>query len=189
MGKDRRQLRGIVLCEDRRTERFIRHFLDAHGFDKRKFTFHTAPSGDGAAEAWVLAQYPSKVKYLRRRAGQQLCLLAVRDGDGVGVDARKQQCDDALRAMHLEIRQPHERIATPVPTWAIENWLLDLLGHPNIDEQRKPKPDGPTWKQIFEQHYDDEGQALKAAAREWFSATPRLPSLGDGRIELARIDS
>jgi len=189
MGADRRQLRGIVLAEDRRTERFIRHLLDVCGFDKRKFRFHTAP-GQGSGEAWVRVQYPGEVKLLRAKVHQRLCLVAICDGDALGVEARKAQLDEALRQADLQTRAATERIATPVPTWAIENWLLDLLGEPNINEAKKPSTEaGPTWKQLFERAYGaDEKGALTEAANRWDTANPRLPSLENGRVEFERID-
>lgn len=190
MVRDRKGLRGVVLSEDRRTERFVRHLLEARGFDKRRFDFRTAPSGRGAGEAWVLLRYPPEVKRLRAQAHQRLCVVALRDGDSIGVDARKVQFDDALRQADLAVRGTAERIATLVPTWAIENWLLDLLGHADIDENREPSAEGgQTWKQLFDRKYlNDEKSALVSAASTWMTTLPRLPSLHDGRGEFARIE-
>jgi hypothetical protein len=190
MSSERGSLRGLVLTEDRKQERFIRHLLEACGFNKRRFYFRTAPSGRGAGEAWVLIQYPSEVKRLRSKSYQRRCLLAVRDGDALGIEARKAQLDEALHKAALEPRDSNGRIATPVPTWAIENWLLDLLGHLEIDEERRPTGgEGQTWKQVFErEHGHDEKRALIDAANPWTTASVRLPSLLDGRIEFARIE-
>jgi hypothetical protein len=190
MSNDRAKLRGVVVTEDRRTERFVRHLLVAGGYDKRQFRFRTAPSGRGAGEAWVLLQYPSEVKRMRANRHQRLCLIAVRDGDGVGVDGRKLELEQALRDAELQPRGPRERIATPVPTWAIENWLLDLLGYANVNEDQCPAADGgPTWKQVFERVFGaDEKHALSTAAELWSTASIRLPSLADGRVELSRVD-
>lgn len=187
MAGDRAKLRGIVLTEDRRTERFIRQLLTALGF-KGSFRYETAPRGEGAGEAWVLRRYPPEVRVLRAKNFQRLCLIAVRDGDSVGVDARKTELDEALRQAGLEKRQPDERVAAPVPTWAIENWLLDLLGHEDINEDRGPDG-GRTWKQVFERTYGlDEARALTRAAQAWTSTEASLPSRGDGRAEFARLD-
>lgn len=190
MSSERGQLRGVVLSEDMRTERFVRHLLEACGFNKRRFYFRTAPSAVGAADAWVLRQYCQEVKSLRARSYQRLCLIAIRDGDALGVHTRKAQLEEALREAGLAPRDVSERVATPVPTWAIENWLLDLLDHPEIDEERRPGGvEGQTWKQVFEhEHERNERRALIAAAGAWATASLRLPSLVDGRVELARID-
>jgi hypothetical protein len=192
MSGDRKKMCGRVLCEDRRTERFIRHLLEARGYKIRRFNFVPAPSGRGAADAWVLARYPEEVRALRAKNHQHdLCLIAIRDGDALGVGARKKQLDDALREADLDPRAPSERIATPVPTWAIENWILDLLGFPDVTEdQCSSENQGPTWKHVFERNFgSDEKSALRDAAQRWWSTVePRLPSLEDGRGEVARIE-
>lgn len=178
-------VRGVVLCEDRRTERFFRRLLTALGFNLRKFTFLTAPSGVGAGEAWVLQQMPREVGVVRRYHQENVGLLAARDGDAMGVVARKREVDALLKAREMAPRGPDERIALPVPTWAIENWLLDLLGHGGVDERRGPGAAGATWKQVFEREHPDEGGAVAKAAEEWGSG--RLTSLIDGRAELDRL--
>lgn len=183
MPNDRSALRGVVLTEDKRTEGFIRRLLEVLGCDVRRFRFERPPEGVGAAEAWVRRRYPQKVKVLRTNNFQHLCLIAVRDGDSVGVDTRKDEFDAELRLANMSPRGPKERIGTPVPTWQIENWLLDLLAHPEIDESQG-------WKQVFEREYgpDERAEALTRAARAWSRAESRLPSLSDGRVEVERID-
>ena len=117
MPDNRRQLRGTVLVEDRRTERFFRELLVCLGFDKHKFIFKTAPSGKGDAGAWVRAQYVEEVKLLRQKKYQKsLSLLAARDGDSAGFTKKKIDLDAALRDAMMDQRQEDERIATPVPT-------------------------------------------------------------------------
>ncbi|MCB9664678.1 MAG: hypothetical protein H6732_11240 [Alphaproteobacteria bacterium] len=181
-----------MITEDKRTERFFRGLLVALGFEKRGFRFLTAPSGVGAGEAWVREQYPTEVRYLRSRSYQALCVVAVRDGDNVGVSKRKAELDHALTNAGLAVRQPKEAIATPVPTWSIENWLLDLLGHEGVDEGQCPSDAPKTpWKRVFERdHAADERSALRGAVGAWVSprsAPPELPSLTDGRSEMDRI--
>jgi hypothetical protein len=180
MASDRAKLRGTVLVEDRRTERFFRELLVRLGFDKRKFTFKPAPSGKGDAGAWVRAQYPFEVNVLRQKRHQQLCLVAVRDGDSAGVASKKADLDSACP------RQEDERIAIPVPTWSIETWLLALLGDDTIDETASRKRE-------FEDRYPgkEERQALRDAAQAWRSRAdqvPSVPSLADGKTEMNRID-
>jgi len=167
MPGDRKGIQGIVLVEDRRTERFVRHLLDRLGFDARKVRFEPAPSGQGAAECWVLARYPREVRYLRSRQPLRF-LLAVRDGDSVGVARRKQQLDDALAEAGLAARASDERIGAPVPTWSIESWLFDLLGQEGVNEDRWPSGgDGPTWSSC--------STASSGAPRKRHSAARRMP--------------
>lgn len=192
MPGDRKGIQGIVLVEDPRSERFVRHLLDRLGFDVRKVRFERAPSGRGAAECWVLARYPREVRYLRSRQPLRF-LLAIRDGDAVGVARRKQQLDHALAEAGLAARAAGEHIATPVPAWAIENWLFDLLDRKGVNEDRRPSGnEGPTWKELFDREFAGaERSALRRAAEAWANgppARPELPSLADGRAELTRID-
>ena len=186
MPLDRTQLRGTLLVEDRRTERFFRNLLVHLGFDKRKFNFRIAPSGRGDASVWVRSQYPAEVNLVRRKRHQRLCLITVRDGDRFGVTLRKIDLDTALSDSGFDRRQARERIATPVPTWSIETWLLFLLGDDALDER-------VTRKHEFEQGYSsEEGRTLRDAARAWrYRATgvPSMQSLTDGYEELGRIDS
>ena len=177
---NRKQLRGTVLAEDARTERFFRSLLDHLGFDKRKFYFKTAPKGSGDAGAWVRAQYPSEVNLLRRKAYQRLCLVAVRDGDNEGVAVKKADLDAACP------RHDGERIAIPVPTWSIETWLLVLLGDDQIDESK-------SMKLYFEHLYPGKAErnAITSAAEAWLSRGDNAvgcPSLEDGNIEILRLD-
>jgi hypothetical protein len=186
MPTDRKQLRGTVLAEDRRTERFFRELLDGLGFDKRKFNFKTAPSGKGDAGAWVRAQYPFEVRLLRQKRHQRLSLIGARDGDNTGVVSRKADLDSALGDAMLAPRQSNERIANPVPTWSIETCLLALLGDATIDETTSRKRD-------FEGRYPgkEERQALRDAAQAWLNKVdlfPFVPSLADGKTEMSRID-
>lgn len=177
-------LRGAVLAEDRRTERFVRALLVDLGFNTRRFRFTTAPSGSGDAKAWVRAQYPNEVRLLRQKNYQRLGLIAVRDGDNVGVERGKSDLDDALREAAIEKRGADQRISTPVPTWSIETWLLVLLGEEDVDESS-------SFKEQFEKRYGgkDEGRAIRSAAKEWRTASaPSAPSLEDGREELQRLD-
>ncbi len=184
MASDREKLRGLVLAEDKRTERFFRALLRELGFKVRRFRFETAPAGEGAAEAWVARRYPGEVKVLRSKNYQHgLRLVAVRDGDTVGVGIRKQELDQALEDAGQAVRQADEGIATPVPTRNIETWLLALLKEPDLDETTD-------YKRRFEQeHRAEERSALREAAGAWKDIDlTSLPSLRDGKAEIKRID-
>ena len=184
MSSEREKLRGVVLAEDKRTERFFRELLDVLGFKKRSFRFETAPPGQGSAEAWVANRFPDEVRVLRsKRFQQSLRLIAVRDGDGNAVVRRKQQLDAALQRADLLVRQADEGIATPVPTRNIETWLLALLGTDPIDETTDYK------HRFVNEHGTCEKRALRDAAAAWNSVDDTsLHSLLDGKTEIERLD-
>ena len=187
MPNDRKQFRGTVLSEDPRTESFFRKLLVHLDFEQKKLLFRTAPKGQGAASAWIRAQYPLEVKLLRKKRHQLgLFLIAVCDGDSDGLAHRKAGLGAALRAAGLAHRRKNERIATPVPTWSIETWLLALLGDDTVDENESQK-------RAFERRYPGEleGRALRDAAQAWrrrADQVPSVPSLADGKTEVERID-
>jgi hypothetical protein len=83
---DRAAMRGVVLCEDKLTERFVRKLLGSLGFDvRRRIRFETAPAGAGSGEAWVRQRYPNEVRELRSKRHQRdLYLLERRGGCGLG---------------------------------------------------------------------------------------------------------
>ena len=110
-------------------------------------------------------------------------IIAVRDGDGIGVDVRKQQLDQALQSADLVVRQAEEGIATPVPTRNIETWLLALLGNANLDETTD-------YKHHFEdEHCAHQRRVLRDAAAAWNNIDNKpLHSLRDGKTEMERLD-
>jgi hypothetical protein len=184
VSSSRGELRLVVIAEDRRTERFARRLLSTLGFDSRRMRFETAPPGEGAGEQFVRRQYAEEVRILRSKSFQKLGVVAIRDGDRLGVGRRKRELDLALADAGLDPRGAEERIATPVPTWSIETWLLFLNGHVP-DESRSFVGD-------FEAAFrtgDDEEEAIRRAARSWGPVAPgEPPSLADGRAELGRLD-
>jgi hypothetical protein len=183
---DRGAMRGVVLCEDKLTEQFARKLLSNLGFDtRRRIRFARAPAGEGSGEAWVRQRYPREVRELRSKRHQRdLCLLAIRDGDRFGTDVRKRELDEQLVSTQLAPRQATERIATPVPTWSIESWILSLLGETELHERE------PAKAELVRRHGERIGEAIAAAARAWCegaAAASGLPSLRDGVDELARL--
>lgn len=182
MATDSSSLRVLCLVEDPEQDRFLRQLLLRLGFSRKRIRIERAPD-KGAAEAWIRKRYPGEVKVLRSKNFQTgLCLLAMPDGDRFGVARRKQQLEDELRTAGYAPRAAGERIATPVPTWNIETWLLFLLGDRSIDESRSYKTDFPP-KGVSER------EAYEVAAAKWPSdvgaAAP--PSLLDAIKEISRL--
>lgn len=184
MASERKSLRGLILVEDKRQERFLRTLLRTLGFELRNFKFDVAPSGKGAAEAWVRKRYPDEVRVLRSKNFQQsLCLVAMRDGDAGGVAARKAELADELTARGYPKRGVAERISTPVPTWSIETWILWLLGQAQVTEAEPCKA-------AFPPSGMGERRAIEAAVEAWPldpTEASLLPSLADGQGEFAKL--
>lgn len=118
MAGERRGIRGVVITEDRRTERFFRRLLVALGFENRGFRFHTAPIGDGAAEAWVRKHFhDDDVWQGLRRDGKTVCNGLIQDW--VTWQQERVQADPApfelLRRALEELSHPDEPLRPGEP--------------------------------------------------------------------------
>ena len=173
-----------LVCEDRMTERFLSKVCQR----QKLGVLHVdiAPSGKGAASAWIRRRYPEFVKLHRSKNYQKnLCLLVAIDGDNKGVSVRKLELDQALVDAGLQARKPDDLISVFVPTWSIETWLASLVGGKAYDEDRPLKED-PVVRQLWQ---DDErkAEAISVAASRWRAGSPPLPSLDDAYAEGLRI--
>jgi hypothetical protein len=85
--------RVVLLCEDRRTERFFTKLLRRYGIEVLEV--RVAPEGRGAADAWAKKQLRDEVRKLRSKNFQRSRgLWIVIDADEVGVTGR-------LREFHV----------------------------------------------------------------------------------------
>lgn len=129
--------RVVILCEDARQ----RDFLNALCRERKLRVVRNlvSPQGAGAAAAWVLRHYVDEVRWLRSQRHQQnLGLIAVVDGDNVGLDGRLRSLANELTLKSLPPRDDDEAIVHLIPTWSIETWLLWLIGV-DVDESTRFK--------------------------------------------------
>jgi hypothetical protein len=112
----------IVLAEDERHQRFVRHFLYQKGLSTHQIRMEPLPSGKGCGEQWVRERYPTTVKaYRERSARARTALVVVIDADTCDADRRG--------------RQLREAITHFVPKRNIETWVLFLDGR-SVDEDK-----------------------------------------------------
>lgn len=182
MAHDASCIRLTVLCEDRQHERFMRGVLE--GLGCLRTTFVVAPSGRGAAENWVAVQYAMEVRKFRSaRNHQNIGLVCMRDGDRVGLVARKLELDERLQQSGYQKRQTDECIVNLVPSWSIETWLLFLSGQRSLteDEPLKARCDA------LELNARELG---RRAVDDWLKSAPshsEIVSLRDARLEFDRL--
>jgi hypothetical protein len=180
----REQRRLALLCEDRRTERFVRLLCERYRI--RVMRPDVSPHGKGAASAWVLRNYAALVrKHRAKRFQAHLGLLVVIDGDNVGVKARLQQLDEALERAGIERRGSGEPIAIFVPTWSVETWLAHLGGAEGIDEVKALKDEGRL--RALWGDGTAEVATIRAAVSAWNGSADPLPSLLAAYREAPRV--
>jgi len=180
-----RDRRVRIVCEDRLTERFLSKVCQ----HQKVGVLHVevAPSGKGAASAWVRRKYPDYVKLHRSKNYQKnLCLLVAIDGDNQGVSVRKLELAQELAHAAVEARTPDEPIAVFVPAWSIETWLAALVEGNAHDESRPLKEDSAV-RHLWHGN-ESTARTISVAANNWRAGPPLLPSLADAYMEGLRID-
>lgn len=134
-----RNVRVVLLCEDKQHEVFVRRFLKADGWIVRNLTPVVSPAGRGSAEQFVRERFPRELKELRSRGGERVYLVVMVDGDASGVSARRLSLRKACIEQGVAPPQDSDNVLICVPTWNIETWLA-YLGGDSVDESRKDYP-------------------------------------------------
>jgi hypothetical protein len=136
-----RSSRVVVLCEDKRTQQFIRSFLRKLAYAKHEIRVSKIPAG--SAEQRVREQYPHEVVALQRSRFPDQLLITVIDADSFTVDQRLGQIHASLTARSVAMPIPHDRISLLVPRRNIETWIRVLCGQPSDEDTNyKPLPGG-----------------------------------------------
>lgn len=114
----------VVLVEDQRQQRFVRHHLYCHGYAAHDLRFEPLPAGKGSGAQWVLNRYAQAVAAYRSRSTRAKTALVVAiDADDKSVASRQQQ----FRG--LAVRTAGEAIVHFIPKWSIETWIVCLTGN------------------------------------------------------------
>ncbi|PZR09313.1 MAG: hypothetical protein DI536_22285 [Archangium gephyra] len=165
-----------ALVEDRAQESSLRGLLDRHN-RARDLRVEPYPSGRGAAEQFVRAQFPRFVREIRAQRHQfNLWGVVVIDGDVEGFTQRRRRLLESLSQDGTAPVTAEDRVVVMVPTRNIETWAWHLLGN-EVDERTDYKA------RVIE-------PIRGIFARQWSSVrSNEPPSLGDGRIGWARVDS
>lgn len=172
-----------ILCEDRRSERFLVRLCERFGI--KVLYVYIAPAGKGTASDWILKQYASLVRRRRSKNHQRfLGLLVHVDGDNLGLAVRKEQFATQLREEQLDPRSDSESVALLVPTWSIETWLASLNGADGVTETQSLKA-LPPYAELWRDG-DSEAATILTAAQRWPGSEP-LPSLVDSKSEGVRV--
>lgn len=121
-----RQVRTILLCEDRKQATLVRHYLNGIGQSFRIMRTEICPTG--SAEQFVRTWYPHEVAALRAKGYQHnLALIVVIDADRESVERRLGQLADALRSEEKSPLAARDRVYILVPKRNVETWIWFLV--------------------------------------------------------------
>lgn len=121
-----KNVRFIVICEDREHEGFVRGALERVGFQRHNMDVKLPPGGSG--EQWVRIETTKWVPRIRAHASRvAVALISVIDADALTVEERRKQMEHALKTSGCPPRKPGEPIAFLIPRRNIETWIRFLL--------------------------------------------------------------
>lgn len=176
----------VLLCEDKRHEQFCRRFLSERGVSHRRIRSLVAPPGCGDAKAWVRERYPMELKAYRAKANHLTnSLVVMTDVDQETHQQRRSSLENACQLAGITDATLNERILVALPKWAIETWILNLMGEPLPEETRVQ----PSHKQRANPLSNQAAKRLAQACsgtrlpRGW----PELPTLGDACVQFSRL--
>ena len=134
-----RNVRIVLLCEDRQHEAFVRRFLRGAGWNVRDLRVQRSSSGRGSAEQYVRERFPAELQAVRAKGGEKAYLIVMIDGDDQGVTGRRGSLEAACTERQMVPPGNADRVLVCVPTWNIETWLA-YLGGEAVEETRRDYP-------------------------------------------------
>lgn len=111
-----------ILCEDKLTHCYVRHFLIAQGISGRKI-FPLPLPADGCGEQYVRQEFPKYLSVLRSKNFDSNVLVVALDADKRTLLERKNQLDDACNAADVPLRSESDRLLVFIPKRNIETWI------------------------------------------------------------------
>lgn len=127
----------ILLCEDKQQQVLIGRVLGKLR-DKDFVRRLPMPCGQGSGEQFVRERFPIELKAQRTKAVTSV-LVAVVDGDTIGIDERRRQLYEACTDADVDPPRPGDRVLIAIPTRNIETWLSYLGGEGVTETKLYPK--------------------------------------------------
>lgn len=134
-----RNVRIVLLCEDRQHEAFVTRFLRRDGWTLRDIRVEMSPQGRGSAEQFVRERFPTELQAVRSKGGERVRLVVMIDGDRQGVAGRRSALEAGCEARGIDAPSEDDNALICVPTWSIETWFA-FLGGENVDESTSGYP-------------------------------------------------
>jgi len=123
----KRQVKLVLLCEDRQHEAFARRYAVLSGWHPRAIRVERSPKGSGSGEQWVRECFPKELSAYRANH-VATTLVVVVDADRLSVSERVQAFDGACDGARVARRNADDRVAFIVPKRNIETWFAYLSG-------------------------------------------------------------
>lgn len=130
--------RIVLLCEDRRTNTFVRKFLRGR-FNKHDIETLPLPTEgtDGSGEQWVRQRLPKELQAIRNRDGA--VLVVVTDEDTAATRSRRTSLDRECIESGVAPRRSDDAVILAVPRRNIESWFWHLKSGGEVDESKDYK--------------------------------------------------
>ena len=176
-----RNVRIVLLCEDRQHETFVRRFLKKNGWTVRDCRVVLSPQGRGSAEQFVRERFPSELQAIRAKGDEHVRLIVMIDGDDKGINARRASFNVACGAQGITALGETDNVLICVPTWNIETWFAFLEG----GEVEESFSDYPRLARLRD--CDAHAEKLAEICRGQSQSPPLPPSLDDSCIQYNRL--
>jgi len=176
-----RNVRVVLLCEDRQHETFVKRFLYRGGWHLRDFRVVLSPQGRGSAEQFVRERFPSELQAIRAKGDEHVRLIVMIDGDDKGINTRRASFNAACEAQNIPAPGETDNVLICVPTWNIETWFSFLDGR----EVEESVSDYPRLMRVRD--CDAHAEELAEICRAKHQSRPLPPSLEDSCIQYNRL--
>ena len=173
-------VRIVLLCEDKKTDSFVRSFLRHRNFRGRDITTLALPAGRQAGEQWVREKYPKELKTIRQKHGAYL--IVVTDADSGSTEDRREKLRSECNLQKVQPRNEKDPVLEIIPRRNIETWLAYLDGS-NVDEHTNYK-----WLN-HQRHCREHAKRLyNMCHREQKLREPAPPSLKEACEEYSKLE-
>lgn len=133
-----RQVKLVLLCEDKQHEAFVRRFFKSAGWDLNELRVEKNSLGRGSGEQWVRTRYPKELQEIRRRHSRS-ALITMIDADNKSIVDKLKDLDSECTKFGIPIKNPDDPVAVFIPRRNIETWIKYLSDNEVDERETYPK--------------------------------------------------
>ncbi len=127
-----RQVKLVILCEDKQHAAFIRRFFGSAGWNLNEIRVEKNSMGQGSGEQWVRTRFPKELQEIRRRHVRS-ALITMIDADNQSIEDRFSGLDSECAKAGISSRNQDDPVAVFIPRRNIETWI-EYLSENEVDE-------------------------------------------------------